>query len=96
MGQKEAFMTWTIARADAIADPLAARMKVMEKLRGLSKLDDPEEVVLPILVDAILMSESYRGSRHQITFLNELTRKVDELVRQLTIAEKVNEWSSPI
>ena len=41
----------------------------MTKLRGLAELDDPESLVVPILVDAILMAESYRGARHQITFL---------------------------
>lgn len=89
-------MSWIVQRADAIADPLAARMKIMEKLRSLSKLDDAETLVLPILVDAILMAESYRGARHQITFLTDLTRKVDELVRQLTACEKIEDWSSPI
>ena len=88
-------MTWSIPRAEAIADPLGARLKAMEKLRGLSKLDDPEGLVLPILVDAILMAESYRGARHEITFLPDLTRNVDELIRQLTIMEKVQDWSYP-
>jgi hypothetical protein len=89
-------MSWSIPRADAMADPLAARLKVMEKLRGLPKLVDPEAVVVPILVDAILMAESYRGARHQITFLDDLTRKVDQLIRELSIDEKLGEWSCPI
>ena len=59
-------MTWHIARSEALSDPLAARLKVMSKLRRLEDLDDPEEDVLRILVDAILMVESYRGARHQI------------------------------
>ena len=80
-------MTWHIARSEALSDPLAARLKVMSKLRRLEDLDDPEEDVLRILVDAILMVESYRGARHQITFLPELTRGVDELLRNLTIVE---------
>lgn len=89
-------MSWLIPRAEAIADPLGARLRVMEKLRVLSKLDDPESVVVPILVDAILIAESFRGARHQITFMDDLTRKVDELIRQLTVAEETVEWSSPI
>ena len=63
----ESAMGWFIGRAEAISDPLAARLKVMTRLRGLAELDDPEGVVVPILVDAILMVESYRGARHQIT-----------------------------
>ena len=86
-------MSWSIARAEAIADPVAARMKAMAKLRGLAKLDDPEGLVVPILIDAILMAESYRGARHQITFLPELTRSIDALIRDLTIVEKADEWA---
>jgi hypothetical protein len=67
----------------------------MTKLRALAELDDPESLVVPILVDAILMAESYRGARHQITFLPELTRNVDALIRELTIAEKAEEWTGP-
>jgi hypothetical protein len=65
----------------------------MEKLRGLAELDDPEATVVPILVDAILQVESYRGARHQITFAPELTASVDKLLRELTILEKAKEWS---
>ena len=89
-------MSWLIPRAEALEDPLAARLKVMEKLRSLSKLEDPEATVVPILVDAILMAEAYRGARHQITFLDELSRKTDELIRQLNVAEKESEWTSPV
>ncbi len=65
----------------------------MAKLRRLAELDDPESLVVPILLDAILMAESYRGARHQITFLPELTRSVDALIRELTILEKAEEWA---
>lgn len=84
-------MVWNIARAEALADPLAARLKVMAKLKRLAELDDPEEEVYRILVDAILMVESYRGARHQITFLPELTRSVDALIRELDLLEKAEE-----
>ena len=84
-------MSWCIGRTEAMADPLAARMKAMAKLRGLAALDDPEGLVVPILIDAILMAESYRGARHQITFLPELTRSVDALIRELNAAEKAEE-----
>jgi hypothetical protein len=86
-------MSWRIGRFEATADPDAARRKVMAKLRRLAELDDPESLVVPILVDAILMAESYRNARHQITFLPELTRSVDELIREITILEKAEEWA---
>ncbi len=86
-------MSWSIARAEAMSDPVAARLKALAKLRGLAKLEDPESLVVPILIDAILMAESYRGARHQITFLPELTRSVDALIRELTIAEKADDWA---
>ncbi len=87
-------MTWFIGRTEALSDPAKAKRKAMERLRGLAELDDPEGMVVPILVDAILMAESYRGARHQITFLPELTRSVDDLIRELTILEKAEEWAS--
>ncbi len=88
-------MGWCIGRAEAMADPLAARQKAMAKLRGLAELDDPESLVVPILIEAILMAESYRGARHQITFLPELTRSVDALIRDLNAVEKAKEWAAP-
>jgi hypothetical protein len=86
-------MAWCIARAEALADPEGARRKALEKLQGLAELDDPESLVVPILIDALLLAESYRGARHQITFLPELTAGVDRLLRELTIVEKTREWA---
>lgn len=86
-------MAWMIGRTAALSDPERARAKVLEKLRGLTELDDPESVVVPILIDALLMVESYRGARHQISFLPELTDSVDALLRDLTIVEKTTEWA---
>ena len=57
-------------------------------------MDDPEGVVVPILLDAILLVESYRGARHQITFLDDLTGSVDALLRELTIIEKSKVWAA--
>jgi hypothetical protein len=86
-------MTWFIGRAEALSNPDGARRKALEKLRGCAELDDPESLVVPILVDALLMVESYRGARHQVSFLPELTRTVDALLRELTIIEKTKEWA---
>jgi hypothetical protein len=79
-----------------MADPLAARRKALAKLRALADVEDPESLVVPILIDAILMAESYRGARHDVTFLNELTRSVDALIRELNAAEKAREWADPV
>jgi hypothetical protein len=86
-------MTWMIGRQEALADPLAARRKVMEKLRGLPDLDDPEAGVVPILIDAILLAETYRGARHPMPFVDELIHSVDALLRELTIAEKAKDFA---
>ena len=86
-------MSWMIGRAAAMSNPEAARAKALAKLQGLAELDDPESVVVPILIDALLMVESYRGARHQISFLPELTDSVDALLRDLTIVEKTKEWA---
>jgi hypothetical protein len=86
-------MTWFIGRTEALSDPAKAKRKAMERLRGLAELDDPEAVVVPILVDAILMAESYRGARHQVSFLPELTKSVDAMLRELNIVDKAKEWA---
>ena len=86
-------MSWMIGRQEALADPLGARRKVMDKLRTLSELDDPEAQVVPILIDAIMLAETYRGARHPMPFVDELTQSVDALLRELTIAEKAKEFA---
>jgi hypothetical protein len=86
-------MSWMIGRTAALSNPEAARKKAIEKLRGCAELEDPESLVVPILIDALLMVESYRGARHQISFLPELTQSVDALLRELTIIEKSKEWA---
>jgi hypothetical protein len=89
-------MAWCIGRSEAMNDPVAARRKALAKLRGLETVDDPESLVVPILIDAILMAESYRGARHQITFLDEMTRNVDALIREINAVEKAREWAEPV
>jgi hypothetical protein len=86
-------MAWRIGRTEALSDPDAARRKALAKLSTLAELDDPERLVVPILLDAILMAEAYRGARHQVSFLPELTRSVDALIRELNILEKTKEWA---
>ena len=86
-------MNWFIGRTEAMDDPDAARRKVLTRLQGLAELDDPESLVVPILIDAILMAESYRGARHQVSFLPELTESVDALIRELNILEKTKDWA---
>jgi hypothetical protein len=49
-------MSWCIGRTEALSDPLGARRKAMAKLRGIAALEDPESLVIPILIDAILMA----------------------------------------
>jgi hypothetical protein len=87
-------MSWLIGRAAAMSDPEAARRKALEKLKGIAEMDDPESKVVPILIDAILLVESYRGARHQITFLDDLTGSIDDLLRELTIVEKSRLWAA--
>jgi hypothetical protein len=89
-------MAWHIGRTEALSDPIAARRKALLKLRGIEEIDDPESLVVPILIDAILMAESYRGARHEITFLAELTRSVDALIRELNALEKAKQWAEPV
>jgi hypothetical protein len=89
-------MGWCIGRTEAMADPVAARRKALAKLRALADIDDPESLVVPILIDAILMADSYRGARHQVTFLDALTRNVDALIRELNSVEKAREWAEPV
>jgi hypothetical protein len=86
-------MAWMIGRTAALADPEGARRKALAKLQGLVELDDPERLVVPILINAILMAESYRGARHQVDFLHDLTANVDSLIRELEIAEKTRTWA---
>jgi len=77
-----------------MSDPEGARQKALDKLRGIAEMDDPESQVVPILLDAILLVESYRGARHEITFLDDLSGSIDALLRELTIVEKSKRWAA--
>ena len=87
-------MAWMIGRAAALATPEAARQKALEKLQALAELDDAESLVVPILIDAILLVESYRGARHPMPFVDELSGSVDALLREMTIVEKSRLWAA--
>lgn len=87
-------MAWMIGRAAALANPEAARQKALEKLQALAELDDAESLVVPILIDAILLVESYRGARHPMPFVDELSGSVDALLREMTIVEKSRLWAA--
>ena len=87
-------MAWLIGRAAAMSDPEGARHKALEKLQALAELDDPESLVVPILIDAILLVESYRGTRHPMPFVDELSGSVDALLREMTIVEKSRLWAA--
>ena len=81
-------MSWSIGRAKALSNPIAAKLEIIDKLRGLHRLDEAEELVIAILVNAVLLVESHRAARHQITFLDDLSRTVDGLVFALSQAEQ--------
>jgi len=87
-------MGWAIGRAAVLSDPERARRKALEKLQALTELEDPESLVVPILIDAMLLVEAYRGARHQVTMLPELTQSVDALLREITILEKTAQWAA--
>ena len=87
-------MSWLIGRTAAMNDPEGSRRKALEKLRGIAELEDPESLVVPILLDAILLVESYRGARHPMPFVDELTGSVDALIREMTIVEKSRLWAA--
>ena len=87
-------MAWLIGRAAAMSDPEGARRKALEKLQALAEHDDPESLVVPILNDAILLVESYRGTRHPMPFVDELSGSVDALLREMTIVENSRLWAA--
>lgn len=87
-------MAWLIGRTTVLSDPEKARAKALEKLQGIVDLDDPESLVVPVLIDAILMVEAYRGARHQFDLLPEMTHSVDALIREIELVEKAEAWAA--
>ena len=86
-------MAWMIGRTEALTDPDKARAKAAAKLQELAEVDNAEALVFSILVEALLLVESYRGARHPMPFVDELTRSVDVMLRELTILEKAKEFA---
>jgi hypothetical protein len=80
-------MSWCIGRERALSDPIAAKLEIMQKLRAL-ELEDSEGVITPVLVNAVLLVESHRAARHQIPFLDDLSRTVDAMIRVAIEAER--------
>lgn len=86
-------MGWLIGRTEAVSNPERARHKALAKLQALAEIENAENLVVPILIDALLMVESYRGARHQISFLPEMTASMDALLREITVIEKADEFA---
>ena len=86
-------MGWLISRQEATGAPEVARQKVMKLFQDVDQLDDPASVLLPMLVDAVLIVEAYRGARHQIDLLPDLTSSVDRFLKEIRIAERAREWA---
>ncbi|HEX2623680.1 MAG TPA: hypothetical protein VHM21_00310 [Sphingomicrobium sp.] len=86
-------MGWLIGRTEAVSNPERARHKALAKLQALAEIENAENLVVPILIDALLMVESYRGARHQISFLPEMTASMDALLREITIVEKAEAFA---
>lgn len=87
-------MGWLVSRQEITSEPDAARRKVLALLGNLADIPEPEEVLLSVLVDAVLIVEAYRGARHEVVRLPELQRSVDALLRELAVSERINQWSS--
>jgi hypothetical protein len=68
------------------------RQRTLELFAELGELEEPEKFVMPVLIDAILLAAAYRGPRHQITQLPELTESIDALMRELNIVKTTKQW----
>jgi len=86
-------MGWLVSRQEVTSEPEHARRKVLALLANLEDVPDPEEMLLSVLVDAVMLVEAYRGARHEIVRLPELQNSVDALLRDLTVSERINQWS---
>jgi hypothetical protein len=76
-----------------MADPAVVREQALELFSCLEDLEQPELLVMPVLLDAITIVEIYRRARHQVMHLPELTASVDALLKELEIIRRTNEWA---
>lgn len=76
-----------------MTEPDELRQRILELFSYIEDLEQPEGLVLPVLIDAVLIVEAYRRVRHQVAHLPELTHSVDALLRELDIVRKTREWS---
>lgn len=78
-----------------MADPEAVRRRAVELFCGFEELENAEQLIMPVLLDAISIVEAYRRvRRHDVSYLPELTRSVDALLRELEIIERTNQWAA--
>ncbi|MDB5699270.1 MAG: hypothetical protein JWN69_2074 [Alphaproteobacteria bacterium] len=63
-------------------DPEAARRRTLELFTLLGELDGSEQVVMPVLLDAVMIVQAYRGAPPGFAFA-ELTGSGDTLIREL-------------
>lgn len=87
-------MGWLVSRQEVTSEPELARRKVLALLANIEDVPEPEEVLLSVLVDAVMIVEAYRGARHEILRLPELQHSVDALLRELSVSERINQWSN--
>jgi len=86
-------MGWLVSRQEVTSQPESARRKVLALLANIEDVPEPEEVLLSVLVDAVMLVEAYRGARHEVLRLPELQNSVDALLRELSVSERINQWS---
>jgi hypothetical protein len=78
----------------AMPDPLAVRQNALRLFEGFDELEEPEGLVMAILLDAISLVEAYRYvKRKDVAQLPELTKSVDALLSRLEIIRRTNEWA---
>jgi len=77
-----------------MADPETIRNRTLELFQHFEELEQPESLLMPILMDAVIIVETYRRVRHQVLHLPELTRSVDALLKELEIIDRTNRWAA--
>jgi hypothetical protein len=66
----------------------------LKLFEGFDQLEEPERLVMPVLLDAISLVEAYRFVRRKdVAHLLELTASIDALLFHLNIIRKTGEWA---